>query len=220
MAALQIHTQSAPNQAAHLANTVGAALKAHLSVHPRVRLALSGGRSPVAFLQALACLYLPWHRVDVALVDERLTADKTCRNADLIRRYFLRKAAGAACFYPLLDKKLDCEDASAQLAAANLAYRQPDIVVLGMGLDGHFASLFAAGDFKNAAPVVQTRAPVAPVARLSLAFESICAAQHLFLSIQGAQKWAVLERARHGDAELPISRLLAADVALKVFYES
>jgi 6-phosphogluconolactonase len=120
---------------------IAASLRRDLMALPRARLLVSGGTTPAPVFDALARAPLEWERVDIALVDERwLRPDDPDSNAHLVREHLLRGNAAAARFEPLTRPGRSIEEA---VADANLHARQPaGIVVLGMGDDGHTASLF------------------------------------------------------------------------------
>ncbi|MDQ2703224.1 MAG: 6-phosphogluconolactonase [Pseudomonadota bacterium] len=120
---------------------VAAALRRDLGVHPRARLLVSGGSTPAPVFRALAQAPLDWERVDIALVDERwLLPEDPDSNAHLVREHLLQGHAAAARFESLTRPGRGIE---AAVADANLRASQPaGILLLGMGGDGHVASLF------------------------------------------------------------------------------
>lgn len=223
------HTFPAPAaQAAALAAAVAGCLHHCLQAQGRAVLAVSGGRSPVAFFEALAQEQLDWPNVTLTLVDERLVppghADS---NAALVRRHLLRHAAAAARFLPLVGGQTDVSDPAAALAAAEADFPTPDIAVLGMGADGHTASLFPQAPQLAAAVSPECRSKLvhtSPVSaaheRIGMSLNALAAVPQLFLSIRGADKRAVLEQAAASPApERPVSLLLRRPgVRCQVYY--
>ncbi len=167
-------------------------------------LIVSGGATPARFFAALAAQPLDWARVTVAPADERCVPDDSPRsNAKLIRETLLRGRAAAARFAPLADSRLapDRELAAANARIAHLPL-PADLVVLGMGEDGHTASWFPGADNLAEAVnpgaralVVRINAPGAPEPRLTLSARVILRARALALQIEGPGKLATLERA-------------------------
>lgn len=210
-----------------LAGAVSGALATAIRERGEAVLAVSGGRSPVAFLQRLAESDLDWARLTVTLVDERLVPeDHPDSNAALVRRHLLTGAAAAARFLPLA---LHPDDAAASLAAARAAYRQPDVTVLGMGDDGHTASLFPAAPeltaglaLPSAERLITVTPPAASHTRLSMTLAALLASGRLFLAIQGPAKRRVFEQTRQAvDDALPISHVLHhTEVPLDVYWAS
>jgi 6-phosphogluconolactonase len=123
------------------AAAISDALGHDLEQRPRARLLLSGGSTPAPVYAALSKTQLAWDRVDVALVDERwLLPDDPDSNARLIRETLLQNNAAKARFEAMTRPGRGIEDT---VTAANMHARQPaGVVVLGMGEDGHTASLF------------------------------------------------------------------------------
>ena len=167
-------------------------------------LIVSGGTTPKRFFTALALSAIDWARVTITLADERCVPDDNPRsNARLLRETLLRDHAAAARFAPLADSRLAPEQ---ELAAANARIADlplpADVVVLGMGDDGHTASWFPGADNLAEAIdpgaralVLPMRAPGAPEPRLTLTARVILRARALALHIEGADKLKTLERA-------------------------
>lgn len=223
------HTFPTPAaQAAALAEAVAGRLCRYLQVQSRAVLAVSGGRSPVAFFEALAQVKLDWLNVTVTLVDERLVPPQhPDSNAALVRRHLLQHSAAAARFLPLVNEQTDVSDPAAALAETEAGFPMPDIAVLGMGTDGHTASLFPQAPQLAAAvspdcrtKLVHTSPVTAAHERIGMSLNTLAAVPQLFLSIQGADKRAVLEQATAtATSEYPISLLLhQTNVRCEVYY--
>lgn len=190
-------------------------------------IALSGGRSPRPVLEALAEAALDWEKVIVTLVDERWVApDHADSNERLVRETLLRGEAAKARFVPMKNEAADAYAGQAVCEADFAALPWPlDIVLLGMGEDGHTASLFpqarelAEGLSTNALTLAVTP-PAAPHQRMSLSAQAILKSRHIFLQIGGAAKKAVYDRALAGGPveELPIRLALCQhDVSVEVW---
>jgi len=187
-------------------------------------LIVSGGKSPARFFEILSNIDIDWPRVSITLADERRVADDSPRsNARLVREKLLQNRAHAASFTPLADVRLppDRELAAASARIANLP-TPADVVILGMGDDGHTASWFpgAAGLAEAIDPgsrqlVVPMVAADAPEPRLTLTGRVLLRARAIALEIAGEAKLAVFATALEAGPEeaMPIRAVLrcAAD---------
>lgn len=210
---IEIHafdTQEAQSEA--LARAVGDALRAALAGTVRPTLAVSGGTSPRPFLQTLSHATLDWAGVDVTLVDDRwVPEDDAASNAHLVRDTLLQHAAAPARFLPLVDTRATL-DAHVAALNANADYRVPNVAVLGMGEDGHTASIFAdAPEWDHAIATserfVAVHPGAAPHARVSFSLDALKRVERLFLLIAGPAKRAVLDAAAASLQKNAISQL-------------
>ncbi len=206
-------------QAANLAAAIAARLADGLKERPSVSLVVSGGTTPYPMYAQLAQHPLEWSRVRITLADERWVApDQADSNERQVRASLLRHGAAAARFVGL---KNDAPRAAGGAAAAWAALadvpRPFDAVVLGMGEDGHVASLFpgspelAAGLDPTAQPgCIAVHPPQAAHERLSLNLAALLQSRRIYIQIIGALKWGVYERARGpGPAEaMPVRSIL------------
>jgi 6-phosphogluconolactonase len=191
-------------QASSLASAVAAQLRSAIAQRGAASLVVSGGRTPSAMFARLARETLDWSRVQITLADERWVGfDHPASNERLVHAELLHDAAAAA---RLIGMKNDAETphAGAQHAWQMISAmpRPFDMVLLGMGDDGHTASLFpgsaelAAGLDAGAPPGCLGVRPVgAPFARLTLNLAALLDARHIGIQIVGAQKWQVYEQA-------------------------
>ncbi|WP_176591349.1 6-phosphogluconolactonase [Sphingobium sp. EM0848] len=199
--------------AADMARRITLILGEAIAARGVATIALSGGRSPRPVLEALSATALDWDKVIVTLVDERWVApDHADSNERLVRETLLQGQAAAARFVPMKNGAADAHAGQAACEAALAALPWPlDIVLLGMGEDGHTASLFPAA--KELAEGLSTEAltlavtpPAAPHQRMTLSAKAILKSRHIFLQIGGAAKKAIYHKALAGEAmeELPI----------------
>jgi 6-phosphogluconolactonase len=202
--------------ASALAKAVATALADTVTRTGRATLAVSGGTTPRLFFEQLSGHEIAWNKITVTLVDERQAEESSPRsNAALVKAALLQGQAAAADFVPLYRNV-------AVAAALSL-----DVVVLGMGHDGHTASFFPGGDhlaaaldLNNRAGILEINAPAAGEPRLTYTLAKLLSARSLFLHIEGDGKLAVLEKAMSGSDTLamPIRAVLQADHPLQIHW--
>ena len=201
----------------HLAAAVSLELEQALQQRGEASLAVPGGNTPVQFLRALSECDMEWARVRITTTDERRVPPEHARsNARLLRSNLLQNAAASALFFPLNSN----ESQSALDEMIKEHFLPMDVCVLGMGDDGHTASLFPGvsphlldPEVGPAVEFVQPPGDLEP--RISLTAYTLLKAHHLHVLIHGPTKAEVLARARDGDSldEMPIRTILqhAAD---------
>ncbi|MEH6354685.1 MAG: 6-phosphogluconolactonase [Marinobacter sp.] len=187
-----------------LAEQIVLILRQRLETAPRASLALSGGSTPILLFKALAQQVLDWQRIDIVQVDERwVEPSHPDSNSAQIREHLLQGRAAVARFYPLYE---NIASPSAGLGAVcqrleSLSWPL-DVVVLGMGNDGHTASLFpgapelvvAMAEYNGKKLAVITP-PQQARARITLTRSAIAGARHCILHIQGDDKLGTLTKA-------------------------
>ena len=213
--------------AADIADRIATILSDAIAVREIATIALSGGRSPRPVLEALSRATLDWSKLIVTLVDERwVDAASADSNERLVRDTLLQGPAAQARFVPMKTDAADAYAGQPDVERAFAALPWPlDIILLGMGDDGHTASLFPEGrelaeGLATDALTIAATPPAAPHQRLSLTASAILKSRHIFLQISGAAKKAVYDRALAGGPveDLPIRlALLQDDVPVEVW---
>lgn len=221
----------ADEMAEAIAGDVGFIIDSALDARGSALVALPGGKTPKAALELLAGQKRKWKDVTIVPTDDRIvevTSDLS--NVAMLAKLFLPLGARVV---PLTgataaDYKMSGKAADARLQ--DLPW-PPDLIWLGMGTDGHTASIFAGPDLdealngpkeRRALGVMPDPLPAeAPVARVSLSKAAILAARSITISIAGQDKRDVLERAIEDGAlsSVPIGRVLAdSDLAVDIHW--
>ena len=215
-----------------VAGDIGFILESALDARGSAVIALSGGKTPVAAYEKLARQKLDWKHVTIVPADDRLVKiDDPLSNVAMLAKIFLPKGARVL---PLGTDNPDYKQAGAAADARLQDIAWPlDLVLLGMGEDGHTASLLPGPDLEAALDAPKTRRAIgvkpdplpaeAPVARITLTKAAILSARSIVVAITGDKKKALLEQAIEDGASsrTPIGRVLAeAEQAIDIHWSS
>ena len=203
-----------------LSQALIADLRSALSSQSTISFAVPGGNTPGPIFDRLCQSDLDWARVNILLSDERwVPSDNPRSNTALLRNRLLVGPVEAAGYVPLYADYATPEDAMEPLLHQLNAYLPLSVLLLGMGVDMHTASLFRGGDQLSfalgdrAPPLVAMRAPNAPEPRVTLSAAVLNAARYKHLVIFGAEKRQALEQAQSLPAqEAPIMGVLAGTI--------
>lgn len=177
------------------------------------RIALSGGRTPLSLYQMLSKKNIPWSRREIFLVDERyVPLDHEASNCRMVRDSLISQIVEKPKRFVFFDTSLPFSDALATFdrELRNLSEPFFDLVLLGLGTDGHTASLFPGNVIPDDVLVAYTKASHAEVPdRLTMTERALLSSREIFFLIEGEGKMNVLDAALHGPPNLfPASRLL------------
>jgi len=200
------------------ADHIAAALREQLRSSSSASLVVTGGRSPARCYARLASSVLDWSQVQILLSDERWVApDSRDSNEKLVRETLLVSAAASATLLPVYAPEQTpadrCQALNQQIPGLALPFA---CTLLGMGEDGHIASLFPNTPLLDADEGVDTTQWYVPVAtaaseyvRISLTLGALRRSVQIVLLFFGAGKRKVFEHAKQSSLQYPVSRLLS-----------
>lgn len=202
-----------------LSGRIAQLLEEGIAARGLASLAVSGGSTPLRLFEALSGMALDWEKVLITLVDERwVPPEHNDSNEKLVREHLLQKRAADARFIAMKTADTSAKAGEDSCAKALSCIPQPfDVLILGIGNDGHTASLFPAAVRLPEAVAMDSgklcmaiSPPEAPHERMSLTLPAILNSRQIILHINGPTKRDVYEKAcKHGPAaEMPIRYIL------------
>ena len=201
-----------------LSEKVAALLAVSIEEKGSASLVVSGGRTPMGFFHLLSQQVLDWSKVTVLLADERwVDADHADSNEKLVRDNLLINEASQATYLALKNSAEQAVDGEAECESALAELDTFTVLILGMGDDGHTASLFPGSealadglDMNSGRSCIAVTPLHAPHQRMSLTLPRLLNSQQIVIHISGPSKQEVLQQAQAGDdvMELPIRSIL------------
>ena len=205
-----------------LAENVSQLLQSAIALKGKASIAVSGGSTPKDFFNILSKKDIEWKNVTITLADERwVELNSIASNTRLVHENLLQNKATGAKFFHLKQGEKLCEETLADLnLAANSALLPLDVVILGMGEDGHTASLFPCSDqiveglaLTNENSLMKVEPKTAPHQRITFSFAALKQSKNVFLHLCGDNKKQVLDKALSASDvfEMPIRAFLQGD---------
>jgi 6-phosphogluconolactonase len=210
---LDVQVTETPEEAARVgADLIAHAIVAAVSVRAVAAIAISGGDTPWRMFQLLAGQRLPWDAVHVFQVDERMGAPAEERNGDRAREALAASGLSPDHLHLLPAEKADDLDAIAAQYEADLRTVCDgvfDCVHLGLGPDGHTASLVPGDPVLEVRDrlVAPTAAPYQDFRRITLTFPALEQARSIVWLVNGEDRAEILPKLRAGDRSLPAGRV-------------
>ena len=208
--------RSALDQA--LANSVAGVLAKAIEQNGSAALVVSGGSTPLHLFRRLSSMPLEWHKVTVLLADERwVPPDHDDSNERLVRKSLLVSGAASARFVPLKTTHANAQQAESSVHNTLAALGRFDLVILGVGDDGHTASLFPCAtalpeglDMVSGRLCLAIQPRSAPHQRMTMTLPRLLDSENIFIHITGEKKKSILDLAwkKNDPLMLPIAAVI------------
>jgi len=231
----EITFDNTDNLAKELSDRIAKKLTTAIETKGKASLLVSGGSTPSLLFEKLCLQDIDWKKVWISLVDERwVIASHEASNERLVRSHLLQSKAAAANFIPMVNYAYTAE-AGAKVCSEMLSQiPEPfDMVLLGMGNDGHTASLFPCSeelalglDLNSELRCLAVNPKTAPHARMSYTLPALLNSQQIILMLTGKAKWQVYQEAGSDDSkdaekQMPIRAFLhQKNTKLDVYWAS
>lgn len=185
-----------------LAEYIISALEADVEIRGEASLLVSGGSTPLGLFKILSHYKIAWDKVNVILVDERFVPDEhSDQNGSMVKVNLLKNNAAKAKFQVMvLDPKDSLNNLNLVRSQMQLIKRPFSIVILGMGGDGHTASLFPDApeldegmNLNNSDDLIITHPGKAPHERITFTRKALLNTSHLALHCYGREKKNILD---------------------------
>lgn len=186
----------------------------------KINIALSGGSTPLPILNILKDFNLNWDKFNFFLVDERIVnVDSNESNYKNINDVFYRYISSKS--YPVIQENITLDEmvlAYNKHIQENVNFIKPnqpkfDMIILGMGDDGHTASLFPNTQALNECDeiVVKNYVPQMKSHRVTLTFPTLLACEEIIILIKGKEKIKIFEEIIIGKGKkYPVSKLMSS----------
>ena len=197
-------TNNSESLATDLCQCIGEILTEAIRKKGRASMAVSGVSTPIMIFKEFSLLSIDWTKIDLTLADDRwVDAKNADSNELLVRTHLIKNKAANVNFIPLKNDAKTAKEgqiySEKMLRKITLPF---DVVVLGMGSDGHTASLFPCSDelpeamnLNNSNYLISTSPKTAPYERISLTARVILDSKNIFLHLNGSSKLHTLESA-------------------------
>jgi len=213
-----------------LAEQVSQILQLAIVSKGKASIAVSGGSTPKGFFDVLSNKEINWQKVTITLADERwVDINSDASNTRLVQEHLLQNNATVAKFFYLKQGENLCHETLVDLnLAANRLLLPLDVLILGMGEDGHTASLFPCSEqiksgleTRNKRSLIKVDPKTAPHQRITFSFAALKQSKNIFLHLCGSNKKQVFDQALKGYDifEMPIRAFLQnKDIDTQVFW--
>jgi 6-phosphogluconolactonase len=199
------------------AQQIAKCLSGRLNLQPRASLVVTGGTSPARCYEELSELPLDWRRTHIVLSDERwVPSDDDDSNERLVRHTLLQREATSAMLLPVFHSTRSIEMRCAEIDREIRDLPFPfACALLGMGEDGHIASLFPDAenlgeglDVDNEQLCIPVETAASPHPRVSLTLAAVARSDAVVLLMFGDSKLEIYEQAKMQGSKLPVASLL------------